>query len=175
MENPVKSAKSVIDIVLIADDSAKAAMLRRFLENNGIRGHVSRIAQRKKALAYIQHKGPRSTIPVPDLILFDFSEPRDRVVSLLQDAVFGSTAPIAPVIVLTSPSSEQLLESGAVHCGNATMFAPKTLVGFVRKMRDHQRDRFLRAVSVLSDLGPILVRLPDSFSHRFDGFVELSA
>lgn len=171
----MKSAKQFINIVVITDDSERAAKLGRFLENNGISVCLNSIEQRRKAVAYIQQEGPRSIAPCPDLIMFDFSEPQARVLSLLQDTVFGKTAPAAPMILLTSRSSEQLLKSGAVSCGNATMFEPKTLTSFVRKIHEHRRDRFLRAVSVLNDLGPILVRLPESFSRQDDSLAMVTA
>jgi hypothetical protein len=55
------------------------------------------------------------------------------------------------------------------------MFAPKTLTDFVKKMREHNRDLFLQSVVTLSDLGPILVRLPDTFSTRTSGLTRLTA
>lgn len=166
---------SPIDIVLVADNPAKTALLHDFMNNNGNCGQFQCLPHRKKTLASLQRKGPRSTSTTPDLILFDFSEPGRRVFSLLEQLVFGATPCVAPVVLLTSPVSEQLLENGAVNCGEAIMFAPKTLTDFVRKMREHRRELFLRSVSTISALGPILVRMPETFATRADGHARLTA
>ncbi len=171
----MQSEPRVIDIVLVASNPAMIAMLHKFLRNNGHCARLRSIPQTKKALSCLRRNAPRSTASVPDLILFDFSQPGRRVLTLLEDLVFGPTPPVAPTVLLTTPSTEQLLENGAVSCGDAIMFAPKTLTGFVRKMREHQRDLFLRSVSTLCDVGPILVRLPNTISTRTDSVAELTA
>jgi hypothetical protein len=48
------------------------------------------------------------------------------------------------------------------------MFAPTSLSSFLNKMREHSPRTFLHAVSRLSCIGPILVRLPTHLTRTVD-------
>ena len=66
-------------------------------------------------------------------------------------------------MILTSDLSEHLLEDAGVADGRSIMFEPAELSCFLKKMHEHRSARFKRALSVMYELGPILVRLPRSF------------
>ncbi len=155
-----------INVLLIADCSATAAMLRQVMEQSGLRGEIRRMHQGRSAVAYARRSGPYKEAKSPHLILLDFSAPDERCLSIVTELAFGQDRAPAPVILLTSPESEHFLHSGNLTRDSSRIFAPTSLLSFIRKMRQHPRSRFLRALSVMYDLGPILVRLPASFVRR---------
>jgi len=155
-------------LLLIADDSATAAMLRQVMEQSGLTGEIRRMHQGRGAVAYARRNGPYKDAKSPDLILLDFTAPDERCLSIATEVAFGPGRALVPVILLTSSDSEYLLHSGVFRRDSSRIFAPTTLFSFIKKMRQHSRNRFLRAVSVMYDLGPILVRLPASFVRRPD-------
>lgn len=160
--------KEAMNLLLIADDSATAAMLRQVMEQSGLTGEIRRMHQGRSAVAYARRSGPYTDAKSPDLILLDFSAPDERSRAIATEIAFGAGRALAPVILLTSPDSEYLLQSDVFQRDSFRMFAPTSLFSFIKKMRQHSRNRFLRALTVMYDLGPILVRLPASFVRRPD-------
>ena len=76
---------------------------------------------------------------------------------------------------LTSEASDEALHSKELHFDDSRVFAPTSLGCFIRKMQQHSRERFLRALSVMSELGPILVRLPSALARQNGDEKALSA
>lgn len=164
-----------IRLLLIADGIDKAALLRQLMEQQGLQGEIRRMDQGRSAVAVARRKGPSNGNPPPDLVLLDISEPDKRNIAVLKQTALGSARLPAPVILLTSPAAEELLYSGDLEFDVSRVFAPTSLACFLQKMQQHSRRRFLRALSVMADLGPILVRLPDSFMPQDQSRTALSA
>ncbi len=110
-----------------------------------------------------------------DLILFDFSESTDRNFELAVQVACGPKRARIPVVLLTTPASEQVLEAREVECCDMTGFAPVLLEHFLDKVSKHSDKRFLRALELLYELGPILVRLPEELYGENRGYAELTA
>lgn len=110
-----------------------------------------------------------------DLILFDFSDPSERNLQLAIDVACGPMRTRRPVAFLTTRESELLLESRELECCDMTSFAPIMLHDFVHKMNMHSEQRFLRALALLYELGPILVRLPEEVSAANADYAQLTA
>lgn len=162
------SANDTMNLLLISDNSEKAAMLTQTMEQLGLSGEIRTMRPTRSAVAYARRSGRYRGATAYDFILFDFSEPSENSLSIVADVAFGPNRPAAPVILLTSPGSECLLDSDNLQSGDSSMFAPTSLSCFLKKMRQHSRHRFLRALSVMSDLGPVLVRLPGFYMRHTD-------
>lgn len=158
----------VMNLLLISDSPEKAEMLSQVMEQHELDGEIRRMRPTQSAVACARRNGRYRRTTPHDFILFDFSEPDEQCVSIVWDIAFGPHKASAPIILLTSSVSEHLLESGRLSNGGTRMFAPTGLSCFFRKMRQHSRRRFLRALSVMSDLGPVLVRLPGFFLRHGD-------
>lgn len=164
---------SSMNLLFISNSEEKADMLRQAMEQQGLRGDIHSMRPTRSAVAYARRSGRFKEATVHDFILFDFSEPDEKCLSIVADVAFGPNKAASPVILLTSPSSECLLDSGSLAVDDHGMFAPTTLSCFLNKMRQHSRSRFIRALNVMSDLGPVLVRLPGFFMrHRDDVLVQ---
>jgi len=162
----VPDESDVMNVLLISDSPEKAEMLTQIMDQHGLKGEIHRLRPTQSSIACARRSGRYRRVAPHDFILFDFSEPDEHCVSIVSDIAFGPNRASAPVILLTSNASEHLLESDRLSSGGTGMFAPTGLNCFLKKMRQHSRRRFLRALSVMSDLGPVLVRLPGFFLRR---------
>ena len=160
--------KDAMSLLLISDSPEKAAMLTQVMEQYGLSGEIHRMRPTRSAVAYARRSGRYRRATAHDFILFDFSEPDEQCLTIVSDMAFGPNRALAPVILLTSSISECLLDSGRLSSFGTSTFAPTGLICFLKKMRQHSRKRFLRALSVMSDLGPVLVRLPGFFLRHGD-------
>lgn len=156
-----------MNLVVIADDPARATLLHSSMQTAGVNGVVRRISPGHRAIDCARKAGCYREKSLPDLIFLDFAEPDERTFAILSDIAFGENRAHVPVVLLTSANSWQLLESGSVGDEAAVMFSPTSLPSFVSKMRNGNRTSFLKALKTLYQYGPILVRLP-SASRHFD-------
>lgn len=164
-----------VDLVLIAENPNRAAMLRDTMRNNGINGIIRRLAPGASAVDCARKTGTYQIKDLPDLILFDYSAPDELNTAVLRDIAFSNDKARVPVVLLTSPISEDLLETGDIDDDSAVMFSPTTLVSFIRKMKGGKRKSFFKALDTLYQYGPILVRTPDAFLGYEQQRIALSA
>lgn len=162
-ETSVREQDKDINLVLIAENPNRASMLRDTLEVTGISGVIRRLEPGSPAIDCARQSGAYREKDLPDLILFDYADPNDRITSILRDLVFSDEKAHVPVILLTSPSSQNLLDTGDVGGEEAIMFSPTSLNSFVGKMKNEKRTSFFKALNTLYQYGPILVRMPESF------------
>lgn len=168
-------ANNNLDLLLIADDAYRVAMLRDAIRKAGLNCTIRRLGQTKKASAYLGRVKPYENTPLPDLVLFDIADSDPSTVSIAKDIAFGKRRSEVPVILMTSPASESLLESGELDGGKATMFASRALETLLGKLVGRKRHGFLRALATLYQYGPILARQPARFLEHCDVPSQLSA
>lgn len=164
-----------INLLLISDGSDQAAMLQHLMEQQGLQGQIRRMKQGRSAIACVRRKGPYRGESPPDVVLLDFSHPDSRSISVVKQVALGSGRSNTPVVLLTSEDSDEALHSKELRFDENSVFAPTSLSCFVRKMRQHSRRRFLRALEVMSDLGPILVSVPNALARQNEEEAALSA
>lgn len=150
-------------------------MLRQLMEQQGLRGEIRRLDPGRSAVACARRSGPYRGETTPDVVLLDFAEPERRSMTIAKEIALGSRRVRTPVVLLTSHESEAALQSGELQFDANSVFAPTSLGCFIRKMQQHSRRRFMRALSVMADLGPILVRLPANIVRRDSDKTALSA
>ncbi len=151
-----------VELVLIADDPQRATLLRDAMRKNGINGVIRRLAPGPAAVACARHSGAYANKGRPDLVVYDYSDPSEHNTAVLRDVAFCSDRSRVPVVLLTSPTSQDLLETGDIDGDTAVMFSPTSLMSFVRKMKAGKRKSFFHALNTLYQYGPILVRLPET-------------
>lgn len=164
-----------VELVLIADDPERAAILRDTMRTNGINGMIRRLPPGSAAVDCARRTGAYANKGAPDLIVFDYSDPTEHNTTILQEIAFSHDRSRVPLVLLTSPSSQDLLDTGDIDGDTAVMFSPTSLVSFVRKMQANKRKSFFQAIHTLYQYGPILVRMPDRFLHYSHHRIALSA
>lgn len=167
--------QSPITIVLIADDSYRVALLRRTVRDAGVACTMYRVPLTTGARAFLKPKSPDGSTATPDLVLCDFGSVDGNVCRTVKSVAFGSQRSPVPVVLLTSEASENLLDSGELDGGAATMFSARPLQFIFQKLAGNGCRAFLRALATLYQYGPILARQPDNFLHCGDDETQLSA
>ena len=162
-EITVQEQDKGINLVLIAENPNRASMLRDTLQTTGISGVIRRLEPGSPAIDCARKSGAYRQKDLPDLILFDYADPNERTTTILRDLAFSDEKARVPVILLTSPCSQALLDTGDVGGEEAIMFSPTSLKSFVGKMKNEKRTSFFKALDTLYQYGPILVRMPESF------------
>ena len=59
---------------------------------------------------------------------------------------------------MTAPGTEELLESGEIDGGEATMFSPTDIGVLAKKLAGRACQEVMHSMSVLNQYGPILIR-----------------
>jgi CheY-like chemotaxis protein len=101
-------------ILLVEDNPDHAELLRRCLENAGLRAEVYQVEDGEAALDYIfGHKkfSDRSQFPAPDLVLLDLRLPRLDGTEVLKQVKNHHAARSLPVVVLTTSDAEHDLDT----------------------------------------------------------------
>ncbi len=154
-----------INLVLIGENPGCANMIRESLQVAGISGIIRRVTPGERAVECARRKGSFQAADTPDLILFDYEKPDDDKTTVLNEIAFCADRTRIPVVLLTSPESQKLINNGDVGDEKAVMFTPTSLTSFVDKMRNGHREVFLKAVRTLYEYGPILVSMPRHVAH----------
>ena len=171
----MQESRTELNLVLIADDPLSAVMLRDAMQESGINGVIRRLGPGTPAIECARQTGAYSHKPPPDLILFDYSVPAEHNTGVLREIAFGSRRARVPVVLLTSPASQDLLDNEEIDCNGAVMFSPTSLASFIRKLGIGKRQAFFRALDTLYQYRPILVRTPAAYLCHGHGEMALSA
>jgi DNA-binding NarL/FixJ family response regulator len=164
-----------VNALLISDCQDCAALLHQAMESDGINGNIHRIDAHIDGLGRIRELCRDKSSRRPDFIVYDLADPTPRQTELLTKLAFGAGRSPVPVVVLTSPDSEKLLQSGNVDGGNSVMFSAISLDNLVATLRNKRRSRFLRTLSVIYAIGPILVQAPSVLFAQEDNHLALTA
>ncbi len=164
-----------VNLVLIAENPNRASMLRDAMERNNVNGVIRRLEPGAPAVDCARKSGAYSQKDLPDLIVFDYANPNEKNTSVLRDIAFGIERARVPVVLLTSPDSQDLLDTGDLDGDKSIMFSPTSLPSFVRKMKNGKRGTFFKALNTLYQYGPILVKTPEAFLDFNNAPTALSA
>lgn len=159
-ENYVSEQTKSINALLISASSDNASMLIDAMERKGLAGEIHRTRPSPAAVESARRCGRFRYAPPHDFVLLDITVPDEASLAVVSELAFGASRARVPIVLLTTTDSEFLLQPDNPLTAGTCMFAPTTLDSFISKMRQHSRKRFLRALAVMSELGPVIVRLP---------------
>jgi len=164
-----------MNLLLISEGIERAATFRQLLDQQGLQGEIRRMDPGRSAVACARRSGSYKRESPPDMVLLDFSQPNRRSISVVKQLALSSRRGDTPLVLLTSEESDDTLQSDELQFDENSVFEPTTLDCFIGKMQQHSRHRFLRALSVMADLGPIIVRLPATLARQDGDSAALSA
>lgn len=167
-------ADKTLNILLLASDAYRVSMLRRSMRQAGLCADIERLDLTAKP-AVIARACSGRTGAAPDLVFIDLADTVPAALKTVREVAFGDRASSIPVVLLTSPDAETLLERGELDDGAATMFSARALDTFLAKLVGRRQAPFMRAIGILYAYGPILVKLPDAILERQDDSAQLSA
>lgn len=170
----IESGKEM-NLMLITDKPDRAWMIRDLMQKSDVSGVIRRLPPSMAAINCAHQSGKYRSKTLPDLFFFDYSSPDDRTTAILKKMAFGGNKSSVPVILLTSPQTQELLDTGEIDGGDAVMFSPTGLPSFVEKMRCGKREAFFKALNTLFQFGPILVRMPSEILAQDASELAISA
>lgn len=146
-----------LKIILVSDQSIRVARLKNELASAGVQASLV-LKPPNHATAALLRRLTESKARPDCLVLVDFTE--DSVLSrrMLKSIAFGDRRCRAVVGVLTAPETEELLESGEIDGGEATMFSATDIGVLARKLAGRACQEVMHSMSVLNQYGPILIR-----------------
>ncbi|NNC76743.1 MAG: hypothetical protein HKN77_02200 [Woeseiaceae bacterium] len=169
------SHSTPLQILLIADDKFRIAMLRRAIRDTDLKCSITRLAQTHTARAFLNSKQLTEGKQRPDLVLLDMGNDDASALKTASAVALGPGRSPVPVVLLTSAVTEALLQSGELDDGKSTMFSSRPLPLFLEKLAGGSRQGFLQALETLYQYGPVLARLPEHFFRSSDDSTQLSA
>ena len=108
-------------ILLVEDNGGDERLIREALHMSGNGHHLSVVGDGVAALAFLRHQGRHAAAPHPDLILLDLNLPRMDGREVLRAVKADETLRRIPVVVLTTSSNRQDIESSYGLRANAVV------------------------------------------------------
>lgn len=159
-------SKPRLNILLIEDCPRRLKLSRQALEKAQTRCRLHTVGSGGDSIRYLLRQDPYGSAPAPDLVIFDFTSADARQLKLLEELKSLQLFETTPLVLLTLPDAEALLEVQYESRPDRVMFSPIELSGFLGTMNSLSSDRFTNAVSLISNLGFVLVRAPAEFADH---------
>lgn len=102
----------------------------------------------------------------PDLILFEFEDDQQQTRGKLTLIERRRAQPEVPVLLITNPYTQDLLENDAVFEAESLSFSPFSLPALAYHTKSETRHNFLSRLRRLYEYGTITVRLPQAVLFR---------
>src|SRR4051812_34752198 len=122
-------------------------MIEEALENAERRTIVTRVADGREALDYLNREGTYAGAHRPDLILLDLNMPRMDGRETLAAIKSDDTLKAIPVVILTTSGEGRDIDASYQHRANAYVTKPFGLDDFEATVR--KIDRFYREIASL--------------------------
>ena len=164
-EARVNDTIGTLRLLLISADARKSALLKQTIGSCVTRCKLRRIDPGPGALASATNRGPHSDQPPPHIILLDVERADAAIVGVAKKLATDVSRPPVPLVLLTTAESENELRNGRLPIDDSRVFEATSLAGFAGNLARHKPKRFLRALAILSDLGPVLVRMPGNLQQ----------
>lgn len=165
--NNLSNTEDAIRVLLISNCDDMVTRLTQQIEFRKVRTKIKVVRPGRRAINCAKSKSRSCRDPI-DLVVVDFANPDNHCQTMISKLAFGADRITTPIVLLTSDYSEEILDRGDIDCDTSIMFSPTSLTSFLGKMRELSREKFLRTVTIVSGIGPILVRLPGYFSRNLD-------
>ena len=136
-----------LQILVVDDDDADALMIEEALGATERNTTVTRVADGREALDYLNREGQYTDAHRPDLILLDLNMPRMDGRETLAAIKSDDRLKAIPVVILTTSGAAPDIVSSYQHRANAYVTKPFGLDDFEATVR--QIDKFYREVAIL--------------------------
>lgn len=137
-----------IEILLVEDNPADVRLTKEALHDSRILNELCVVGDGAAAIDYLEKSGKGGQHSIPDLILLDLNLPKLNGQEVLRRIKQHEYWKLIPVVVLTTSSAQEDIQSCYAHHVNCYITKP---LGF---------DAFLEAVKQIEDFWLTLVRLP---------------
>lgn len=90
-----------LEILIVDDNPADVGLTIEALDEEGVRHHVSVVADGREALAFLRRDGAFAKTPRPDLVLLDVNMPRTKGHEFLEEMRGDPNLKEIPVVVFS--------------------------------------------------------------------------
>ena len=158
--------KPRLNILLIESSAHRLGLIRDELKQAETRCRLHTVGTGGDSMKYLKREAPFNDAPQPDLIIVDLSQPLRRLLTFIDKLKSSKEFAELPLVVMTRPETEAILEEKYRASDGCVMFSPIELGSFLTTMNSMPLDRFLNAVRLIADLGFVLVRTPEDFEEE---------
>ncbi len=155
-----------LNILLIESSAHRLGLIRDELKQAETRCRLHTVGIGADSMKYLKRETPFDDAPRPDLVIADLSQPSKRLMTFVEKLKSAKEFANLPLVVMTRPETEALLEEKYPADDGCVMFSPIELGSFLTTMNSMPVERFLNAVRLIADLGFVLVRTPDHFDEE---------
>jgi CheY-like chemotaxis protein len=148
-----------LNILLVEDDASLSDLIRTALEQSKNHCNLHTVGTGRNTARYLRGDGAYSAAPKPDLVFFDLSSIDQTRLKILDQVRAVVSNRDIPLVLLTTPESEQIIDDTYNQDGGSVVFSAIELDSFLRTMRARKPARFLDAVALIQKLGYVLVRV----------------
>jgi len=154
----MQSEDRPVNILLFSDLAEREAMLIDAFNHAKTRHSVRRLS--------VSNIGKGWRLTSPDLVLFEFENDQQDTRKSLRLIEQWRRRPNAPVMLITNPHTQDLLENDAVYEAESLSFSAFSLPALAYHLRSDTRENFLSRLRRLYEYGTITVRLPQAVLFR---------
>lgn len=129
---------AAIPILLVEDNPAHAALIRRSLEHHLVPHEITHLSDGETALAYLLRRGAytNASHPAPTLILLDLRLPRMDGLDVLEHVKTSKELQHIPVVILTTSAADQDVARAYERHANSYVVKPLGLDAFDRLLEE---------------------------------------
>ena len=149
-----------LNILLVEDAPGKSELIRSALAHSGNSCNLHTVGSGRHTIKYLRGEGPYAAAPKPDLVFLDATNCEPDQIKILDQVHADTNSREIPLVLLTSPESEQFIDETYNQKNDNVVFSAIELNSFLRTMCARTPDRFLNAVTLIQKLGFVLVRIP---------------
>ncbi len=124
-----------IEILLVEDDPGDIRLTKEAFKEGTILHNISTVTDGVEAIRYLTKEGEYSNSPRPDLILLDLNLPKKNGKEVLQFIKLDPDLKIIPVIILSTSSSANDVESAYKLYANSYITKPVDFDSFINVIK----------------------------------------
>lgn len=121
-----------INILLVEDNPGDVRLTQEVLKGGKIRNTLSIVNDGEEALLFLKKRGQYINAATPDIILLDLNLPKKDGREVLVEIKSDDVLKIIPVIVLTTSSSQEDIQSVYAHHANCYIMKPMDFNEFAK-------------------------------------------
>jgi CheY-like chemotaxis protein len=140
-----------IKILLVEDNEGDILLTTEALAEGKIRNHIDVVRDGKEALDFLENKGKFEDAREPDLVLLDVNLPKKNGHEVLKYIKQSERLKHIPVIMLTTSSSPNDINSSYKNYANCYITKPVSI------------NEFMQAVARIEDFWVNIVQLPRKY------------
>ena len=133
--NPMSDEHGLLNILLVEDNDDDVVLTREGMREAGIPANLHRVANGSECMRYLRRQGVYSEQNRPDLVLLDLNMPVMDGREVLSEVRRDEALRLIPVVMLTTSSAHEDIESAYRLFANAYVIKPTSFDEFISALR----------------------------------------